>query len=102
MDKDITVYTNPLFVRYANSNRWDAFQETQHNHHRLHMLLLFIGSNKNEYTFVDFPHAKGGSLTAILTRVKPGFYHMTINSTVTEYMYETAEKIAHINRVMDV
>jgi hypothetical protein len=102
MDTQITVYSNPLFVRYSNSNKWDLFQETQHNHHRLHMLLLFIGSNKNEYTFIDFPHAKGGTLTATLTRVNHGFYEMTINSIVTEYMYETPEKVAHINRVMDM
>jgi hypothetical protein len=92
--------SDPLYVRYRGT-LWEPFIKTKDNFHRQDMVEQFITLNTPYHTFDQFPHAKGGTLTATVAKTSTeGMYTMTIEGVTTEYMYGKPEYFAYINRVM--
>lgn len=93
--------SDPLYVRYGGTS-WEPFVKTKDNFHRLDMLEQFITLNTQRHTFDQFPHTKGGTLTAIVSKTSTdGMYTMEIEGVKTEYMYGKPDYFGYINRVMD-
>jgi hypothetical protein len=93
--------SDPLYVRYGGTS-WEPFIKTKDNFHRQDMVEQFINLKTEHHTFENFPHAKGGTLTATVRKTTTeGMYVMDINGIKTEYMYGKPEYFEYINRVMD-